>query len=179
MNREGRLTIPNRAGYFYWEIMIYPLTDIYSTRPKEQDYCPEEVLDTDRPILRSGERLVLMTPKQISSPVPVPCQSDLRDQAEPRLQWKSAEKRSPEDTARLVEDLMIHQEELKIQNEELKRIRLELATTKARYFELYDLAPVGYLTLSTELIIKQANLAASILLGCERSRLIGKGCPLS
>jgi PAS domain-containing protein len=115
-----------------------------------------------------------MTPKPNDKSAPTPSQTELRDQAEARLKGNPVEKRSAGDTGMLVEELIIHQEELSIQNEELKRIQLELEATKAKYFELYDLAPVGYLTLSPELIINEANLAASILLGCDRNRLIGK-----
>jgi two-component system, chemotaxis family, sensor kinase Cph1 len=115
-----------------------------------------------------------MTPKPNDKSAPTPSQTELRDQAEARLKGNPVEKRSAGDTGMLVEELIIHQEELSIQNEELKRIQLEVEATKAKYFELYDLAPVGYLTLNPELIIKEANLAASILLGCDRNRLIGK-----
>jgi PAS domain-containing protein len=104
-----------------------------------------------------------------------PTQSGLRALAQERLGMRPVEERSAEDKTKLVEELTIHQEELNIQNEELRRIQLELESTKAKYFELYDLAPVGYLTLTPELIIKEANLAASVLLECERNRLIGKG----
>jgi PAS domain S-box-containing protein len=103
---------------------------------------------------------------------------ELREKAKRRLAEKqTVEERSEEDNIKLVEELSLHQEELNIQNEELRRIQLELEETKAKYFELYDLAPVGYLTLTSDLIIKEANLAASSLLGTNRKQLINR--PLS
>ncbi|HEY3420784.1 MAG TPA: ATP-binding protein [Methanomassiliicoccales archaeon] len=74
-----------------------------------------------------------------------------------------------------MQELTIHEEELKIQNEELLRVQIELEASRARYFELYDLAPVGYVMLTPELVIKEANLAASKILGTERRNLINKG----
>ncbi len=79
-----------------------------------------------------------------------------------------------DEVRKLLEELTIHEEELKIQNEELLRIQIELEASRARYFELYDLAPVGYITLTPELVIREANLAASRLLGTERNKLINK-----
>ncbi|MDW5562720.1 MAG: ATP-binding protein [Methanomassiliicoccus sp.] len=106
------------------------------------------------------------------------CNRELREKAKRRLEERQpVQERSAEDNVKLVEELSLHQEELNIQNEELKRIQLELEETKAKYFELYDLAPVGYITLTPNLIIKEANLAASFLLGMERKQLINK--PLS
>ena len=48
---------------------------------------------------------------------------------------------SPEEMQVMIHDLTVHQIELEMQNEELKRIQLELDHTKARYFDIYDLAP--------------------------------------
>ena len=91
-----------------------------------------------------------------------------RATSEKRLTEKMLQNVHKEDYVRVVEELTIHQEELHSQNEELKRVQLELEATKAKYFELYDMAPLGYLTVSPELLIKEANLAASNLLGRER-----------
>jgi chemotaxis family two-component system sensor kinase Cph1 len=102
-------------------------------------------------------------------------QSNLRDRAKKRLDGKGPiQVRSAEDNVKLVEELSLHQEELNIQNEELLRIQEELEVSKAKYFELYDLAPVGYITLSPGLMIKEANLSTSTILGSERNDLIGR-----
>jgi PAS domain S-box-containing protein len=69
-------------------------------------------------------------------------------------------------------NLYAHQMELKTQNLELRQIQEELSTAQARYFDLYDLAPVGYCTVSAKGLILQANLAASTLLGVDRGRLV-------
>ncbi|MCF8211230.1 MAG: PAS domain-containing protein [Rhodoferax sp.] len=70
--------------------------------------------------------------------------------------------------------LHVHQIELKAQNEELRRTQDELDTSQARYFDFYDLAPVGYCTLSASGLILQANLTAGLLFGLHRSALLQK-----
>src|SRR5690606_12248939 len=50
----------------------------------------------------------------------------------------------------------------------------ELETSRARYFDLYDLAPIGYLTLTESGVIQEANLKAAELLGEARSELVGQ-----
>jgi diguanylate cyclase (GGDEF)-like protein/PAS domain S-box-containing protein len=84
----------------------------------------------------------------------------------------SIEAMSPEAMRKTWHELQVHQIELEMQNKELRRTLLELDAAQARYFDLYDLAPVGYLSLSERGLILQANLTAATLLGMSRSTLI-------
>jgi PAS domain S-box-containing protein len=105
---------------------------------------------------------------------------DLRKRAEEKARLKAGQmpedqrELPPEEARLLLHDLRVHQIELEMQNEELRRAQVELEASRARYFDLYDLAPVGYLTLSDEGQILEANLAAARLLGAERSLLAGQ-----
>jgi chemotaxis family two-component system sensor kinase Cph1 len=74
----------------------------------------------------------------------------------------------------MLHELRVHQIELEMQNEELRRAQIELEHSRARYFDLFDLAPVGYLTLSEMGLILEANFVASKLLGLPRGALVGK-----
>ena len=71
----------------------------------------------------------------------------------------------------MLHELRVHQIELEMQNEELRRAQEELEASRARYFDLYDLAPVGYFTLSEQGLILEANLAGAGLLGVTRGDL--------
>ncbi|MEA3642287.1 MAG: diguanylate cyclase [Lamprobacter sp.] len=75
-------------------------------------------------------------------------------------------------TQQLLHDLQLHQIELEIQNRDLRQAQAELEDSHHRYAELYDFAPVGYLTLDHNGLIRSLNLTAAKLLGRERSSLL-------
>ena len=102
----------------------------------------------------------------------------LRRQAEEIVQEKAAkmtenqEALSPEETRQMLHELRVHQIELEMQNEELRLAQAEMDAARVRYFDLYDLAPVGYVTVSEKGMILEANLTAATLLGVVRSALV-------
>jgi PAS domain S-box-containing protein len=70
-------------------------------------------------------------------------------------------------------ELQVHQIELELQNEELRRAQVELADSRDRYSDLYEFAPVGYVTINEKGRILEANLGAITLLGVNRVDLVG------
>lgn len=103
--------------------------------------------------------------------------SELREKAEERLNqaMKSIEA-LPDEKAiglkSLVHELQVHQIELEMQNEELRAIQIKLEQSKNEYSNLYDFAPVGYLTIDTKGIIQGVNLTACAMLQQERKSLL-------
>jgi len=101
----------------------------------------------------------------------------LREKAENLLKARngSLTESSDLDILSLIHELEVHQIELQIQNEELRQTQSELEESRKGCRELYDLAPVGYLTLDTSRTIAGANFCASNALGISRKNLIGRG----
>ncbi|MEP7307845.1 MAG: ATP-binding protein [Acidobacteriota bacterium] len=81
---------------------------------------------------------------------------------------------SPDESQRVLHDLRVHQIELEMQNDELRLTQERLEDSRARYFDLYDLAPVGYLTIEDHNLIVEANLTAATLLGVTRGTLVNQ-----
>lgn len=81
---------------------------------------------------------------------------------------------SIDDARQLFHELRVYQIELEMHNEELRRTRHELEVSRSRYFDLYNLAPVGYLTLNEQGLVLEVNLAAIAMLGVERNEIVKK-----
>ncbi len=79
----------------------------------------------------------------------------------------------PVDSKRLHERRVL-QTELEIQNEELRRIQIELEETRDRYIDLYEFAPIGYLTLTREGLVSEVNLTCTALFGVDRKKLLNR-----
>ena len=108
-------------------------------------------------------------------PTPSADAVQLRRCAEERLGQQHPEagpSRADDDTRRLVHELQVHEIELEMQNAELQRARDEMEVGLEKYSDLYDFAPVGYLTLDREGTVREANLAVASLVGIDRSRLV-------
>jgi PAS domain S-box-containing protein len=73
---------------------------------------------------------------------------------------------------RLVHELRVHQIELEIQNEDLRDAQDALEASRARLVDLYDFAPIGYVTVSETGLIVETNLTAATQLGVARKELV-------
>jgi PAS domain S-box-containing protein len=78
------------------------------------------------------------------------------------------------DAVALCHELEVHQIELQMQNDEMRRVEAELAASEEKYRDLYEFAPVGYLTLEISGKILEANLATAHILRTERGNLVNR-----
>lgn len=85
---------------------------------------------------------------------------------------KSATPHSAATRDELLHELQVHQIELEMQNETLRQTQLELEASLDRYRDLYDFAPVGYLTVNQEGLITRINHTGAAMFGLEKKRLI-------
>jgi len=104
----------------------------------------------------------------------------LRNRAERKVELESdaiLEEKTPihlEDVRTMFRELRVHQIQLELQNEELLEAQREIEVSRARYLDLYDLAPVAYVTLDRAGTIIEANLTAAGLLGEDRATLVDR-----
>ncbi|NTV70277.1 MAG: helix-turn-helix domain-containing protein [Azonexaceae bacterium] len=102
---------------------------------------------------------------------PRPNPANVRHRAEARLlQSPHPEPKTAWDNAQLVHELQVHQIELEMSNEELRHAYEESDNLRERYADIYDFAPVGYLTLDALGVIIDMNLAGAVLLGAKGSQ---------
>jgi PAS domain S-box-containing protein len=103
--------------------------------------------------------------------------SSLRRLAEARLGEEKSENLRPlpvTDVEKLLHELRVHQIELEMQNEELRKAQFEAEQSRAKYADLFDFAPVGYLTLDHNSFITALNITAARLLGVERRLVVNR-----
>jgi PAS domain S-box-containing protein len=98
----------------------------------------------------------------------------LRQAAEEQLASMTSSHNPVTPNAELLHELQVHQIELEMQSQTLRQAQLALEESRDRYIELYEFAPVGYLTLNLGGIITEINLTAATLLGMDRNTLLKK-----
>jgi len=72
------------------------------------------------------------------------------------------------------EELETSKEEQQALNEGLTDAQQELENSRNKYFDLYELAPVGYITLTKDRLIENINLTCADLMGTDQNKLLGK-----
>ncbi len=105
----------------------------------------------------------------------------LRKKAEELLRKKIEKKEIPVleiDDKKLLHELQVHQIELEMQNEELRQAVESAETALKKYTMLFDLAPVGFLTIDRDGTICELNFTAADLLGEKRFSLINNSIKL-
>lgn len=74
---------------------------------------------------------------------------------------------------KLFHELEEREKKLKIQNEELRVLKDKTEKDAQKFAMLYDLAPVGYITLESDWTISELNSSAAQILNKERSKVFG------
>ena len=72
----------------------------------------------------------------------------------------------------LLHELQVHQIELEMQNEELKYANAQSEDSLSKYYELYNLAPIGYFTVNEQGKILEVNQASTDLLKVKKLHLL-------
>jgi len=79
----------------------------------------------------------------------------------------------PEEVRKMAAEFLVRRSELEAKVREQRDIQKQLETYRDRYVDLYDFAPLGYVTLDEEGYIQEINLAGARLLGGELAELVG------
>ena len=98
---------------------------------------------------------------------------NLRQRAENLVAEKKPASEEALATAKdLVHELTVHQIELELQNHELQNTQLELTRSRNAFQQLFEFAPIGYLSLNQQGLVLESNLAGAELFDIPRRRLI-------
>ena len=81
----------------------------------------------------------------------------LRSLAESAVPFTAAPTARP--VEELLHELQVHQIELEIQNEALRLAQSAMEESRDRYVDLYEFAPIGYLSLTADGLIAEINLS--------------------
>lgn len=95
----------------------------------------------------------------------------LRQRAEMQLSekmFKEFDNALDYDVKEIVHELQVHQIELELQNEELRNANILVENAMTKYYELYDFAPVGYITISEHGQIIEVNRFGSEVLNVKK-----------
>jgi PAS domain S-box-containing protein len=74
----------------------------------------------------------------------------------------------------IIHEQQVYQTELELQNESLQRARSSLEESRKRYFDLFNLAPIGYVTINEDSIIEEANLTFTIMIDRDVKEVLNK-----
>ena len=102
-----------------------------------------------------------------------PDSPDLRRRAERVLRGRDLPSKASLDPLRVLHELQVHQIELELQNEDLVAANRDLDALRIKYQTLYELAPVGYVTVSFAGIVVELNVQASEMIG-NRDGVVGQ-----
>jgi len=98
----------------------------------------------------------------------------LRAEAEAMLGSLSPKQMAAHPSEILMHELLVHKVELEMQNEELRRAHAELERIRDHYYDLYEFAPLGYITINRNGLITETNLKGAAFLGVDRAKLINQ-----
>lgn len=105
-------------------------------------------------------------------PVRKKAQNALRVEAEDQLSPESPAEEHSRATWEKLYELQAHQLAPRPHDDERRNAQIAVELPRDRYRDLYDFFPIGYLTLGSDEVIDEVNLAGAALLGEERGRLI-------
>jgi signal transduction histidine kinase len=92
--------------------------------------------------------------------------------AAPRARATSGPPPKHRQVRELIHELQVYSEQITVQNEQLLKAQSELEEARDRFADLYDFAPIGYLSLDKNGLINEVNLCAVSLLARARALLL-------